>query len=93
MRVILADDAVLFREGTARILAEAGFEVIGQAGDAVDCSTSCAAIRPTWRSSTSACRPVTPPKASTPPPRSDGPTSTSASCCSPNTSRPTRPCG
>ena len=32
--MILADDAVLFREGTARILTEAGFEVAGQAGDA-----------------------------------------------------------
>ena len=34
MRVVLADDAVLFREGMARILAEAGFEVAGQARDA-----------------------------------------------------------
>lgn len=34
MRVVLADDGVLFREGTARILTEAGFEVTGQAGDA-----------------------------------------------------------
>lgn len=34
MRVILADDAVLFREGTARVLTDAGFEVVGQAGDA-----------------------------------------------------------
>ena len=34
--MILADDAVLFREGTARVLAEAGFDVIGQAGDAVE---------------------------------------------------------
>jgi DNA-binding NarL/FixJ family response regulator len=34
VRVILADDAVLFREGTARILKEAGFEVTGQAADA-----------------------------------------------------------
>lgn len=34
MRVILADDALLFREGTARILAEAGFTVTGQARDA-----------------------------------------------------------
>ena len=32
--MILADDAVLFREGMARILSEAGFDVIGQAGDA-----------------------------------------------------------
>jgi DNA-binding NarL/FixJ family response regulator len=34
MRVILADDALLFREGMARILTKAGMEVIGQAGDA-----------------------------------------------------------
>jgi len=34
VRVILADDALLFREGTARILTEAGFEVTGQARDA-----------------------------------------------------------
>lgn len=34
MRVILADDAVLFREGTARILGEAGIEVVGQAPNA-----------------------------------------------------------
>jgi len=34
MRVVLADDAVLLREGTARLLEDAGFEVVGQAGDA-----------------------------------------------------------
>lgn len=34
MRVILADDAVLFREGVARILAEVGIEVVRQVGDA-----------------------------------------------------------
>jgi DNA-binding NarL/FixJ family response regulator len=33
-RVVLADDDVLLREGIARILGEAGFEVVGQAGDA-----------------------------------------------------------
>lgn len=33
MRVTLADDAVLLREGLARILADSGFEVVGQAGD------------------------------------------------------------
>lgn len=33
VRVVLADDAVLFREGLARILSEAGFEVLGQVGD------------------------------------------------------------
>ncbi len=34
MRVVLADDSVLLREGLARLLTEAGFEVIGQAADA-----------------------------------------------------------
>lgn len=33
VRVALADDAVLFREGLARILTEAGFEIIGQVAD------------------------------------------------------------
>ncbi len=34
MRVILADDAVLFREGMARILAEIGFTIVGHVTDA-----------------------------------------------------------
>jgi DNA-binding NarL/FixJ family response regulator len=34
MRVVLADDAVLVREGVARLLAEQGFDVVAQAGDA-----------------------------------------------------------
>ena len=33
MRVALADDSVLLREGLARLLAEAGFEVVGLAAD------------------------------------------------------------
>lgn len=33
MRVMLADDSVLFREGIARVLRDAGLEVVGQAGD------------------------------------------------------------
>lgn len=33
MRVIVADDAVLFREGMVRLLVEVGFDVVGQAGD------------------------------------------------------------
>ena len=32
---MLADDSVLFREGVARLLAEHGLEVAGQAGDGV----------------------------------------------------------
>jgi DNA-binding NarL/FixJ family response regulator len=34
VRVVIADDSVLFREGLARILAEGDFEVVAQAGDA-----------------------------------------------------------
>ncbi len=34
MRIVVADDAVILREGLARLLAEAGFEVVGLAGDA-----------------------------------------------------------
>jgi len=34
MRVVIADDTMLIREGTARLLEEAGFEIAGKAGDA-----------------------------------------------------------
>jgi len=34
MRVVIADDTMLIREGTARLLQEAGVEVVGTAGDA-----------------------------------------------------------
>ena len=34
MKVVLADDSVLLREGIAHLLADAGFDVVGQAGDA-----------------------------------------------------------
>jgi DNA-binding NarL/FixJ family response regulator len=34
MRVVIADDSILLREGVSRLLAEAGFEVVGQAEDA-----------------------------------------------------------
>jgi DNA-binding NarL/FixJ family response regulator len=36
MRIVIADDAVLLREGAARLLEDAGFEVVAQAGDADD---------------------------------------------------------
>ena len=34
MRVVIADDSVLLREGTVRLLEDAGIEVVGRAGDA-----------------------------------------------------------
>jgi DNA-binding NarL/FixJ family response regulator len=36
MRVVVADDSVLLREGIVRLLTEADIEVVGQAGDAED---------------------------------------------------------
>jgi len=33
MRLVLAEDSVLLREGLARLLTEAGFEVVAVAGD------------------------------------------------------------
>ena len=32
VRVVLADDSVLLREGMARLLVDAGVDVVGQAG-------------------------------------------------------------
>jgi DNA-binding NarL/FixJ family response regulator/class 3 adenylate cyclase len=36
IRVVLADDSVLLREGIARLLAESGFDVVAQSGNADD---------------------------------------------------------
>src|SRR2546429_3804685 len=36
IRVVLADDSVLLREGIASLLDKAGFEIVGQSGTAED---------------------------------------------------------
>ncbi len=57
MRVVLADDSVLLREGIASLLEDAGFEVVGQAGERR--RTARARGRDAaraWPSSTSGCR-------------------------------------
>jgi DNA-binding NarL/FixJ family response regulator len=46
LRVVLADDAVLVREGVGRILDAAGFDVVGQARDADELLALVAATRP-----------------------------------------------
>jgi len=46
MRVVIAEDSVLLREGVVRLLEEAGFEVVGQAGDAGDLMRKVRAHRP-----------------------------------------------
>jgi DNA-binding NarL/FixJ family response regulator len=46
VRVVIADDSVLLREGLARLLDEVGFEVVGQAGDAEDLLRKVGAHKP-----------------------------------------------
>ena len=46
MRILIADDAVVLREGAARLLTEAGFDVVAQAGDAEDLLRKVRAHRP-----------------------------------------------
>jgi DNA-binding NarL/FixJ family response regulator len=46
VRVVIGEDDVLMREGIARLLAEGGFEVVAQAGDAEDLLRKALAHRP-----------------------------------------------
>ena len=46
MRVVLADDTMILREGVARLLGEAGFDVVGQAGTAEELIASVGEQRP-----------------------------------------------
>jgi DNA-binding NarL/FixJ family response regulator len=46
VRVVIGEDDVLMREGIVRLLAEAGFDVAGQAGDADDFLRKALAHRP-----------------------------------------------
>jgi DNA-binding NarL/FixJ family response regulator len=46
LRIVIAEDQVLLRAGLARLLADAGMEVVGQAGDAPDLLRKVAAHHP-----------------------------------------------
>jgi DNA-binding NarL/FixJ family response regulator len=46
VRVVIADDSILFREGLARVLADGGFEVAAQAGDATELRAAVRRERP-----------------------------------------------
>ena len=46
MRVVVADDSVLLREGVVRLLQEASFDVVAQAGDAEDLLRKVGAHKP-----------------------------------------------
>ena len=45
-RLVIAEDSLLLREGLVRLVTEAGFEVVGQAGDAEDLVRKVSAHRP-----------------------------------------------
>src|SRR6188768_3242562 len=46
VRVVIAEDSVLLRAGIARLLEQAGFDVVGQAGDAEDLLRKVGAHKP-----------------------------------------------
>jgi DNA-binding NarL/FixJ family response regulator len=46
MRVVIGEDQALLREGIGRLLEEAGFDVVGKAGDAVDLRRKVGAHKP-----------------------------------------------
>jgi DNA-binding NarL/FixJ family response regulator len=46
VRIVIADDAVLLRQGTARLLEDSGYEVVAQAGDAEELLRKVRAHRP-----------------------------------------------
>ena len=46
LRVVIAEDSVLLREGIVRLLEESGFEVVGQAGDGEDLLRKVGAHKP-----------------------------------------------
>jgi CheY-like chemotaxis protein len=46
IRVLLADDSLLFREGLARLMADAGFDVVNQAADADELMAKVRTIEP-----------------------------------------------
>ena len=46
MRVVIAEDSVLLREGLARVLTEQGFEVAAQVGDATELQRAVARTKP-----------------------------------------------
>jgi len=46
MRVVIAEDSLLLREGLARLLVDSGFDVVGQAGDAEELLLRVRSYRP-----------------------------------------------
>ena len=56
MRVVIAEDLALLRDGLERLLRESGFDVVAAVADADALSTPSPSTGRTWRSSTCGCR-------------------------------------
>jgi hypothetical protein len=85
MRVIIAEDSVLLREGIARLLTENGFNVVETVEDGEALIRRIATSLQTWRSSTSECPPATQTKGSALRSTSERTTPAWACCCSRST--------
>ena len=86
IRVVVADDSVLLREGVARILEEGGLEVIARCGTAGDLTLKVRFYEPDLAIVTSGCRRPTPTRDCAPPRRSESATPTPRYSSSLNTS-------
>lgn len=64
MRIVIAEDDPLLREGLALLLRAEGLDVVGTADTAEERSTPSTRTSPTWPSSTYGCRPRTPTRGS-----------------------------
>ena len=87
-RVVLADDSVLLREGVARLLEEAGFEVVAQSGTAEDLLRHVAMHKPDVAVVDIRMPPTHTDEGLRPRARSASATPTSACSCSRSTSSP-----
>ena len=89
MRVLIAEDQVLLREGLARLFLDGGHEVVATLGDA-ELLIAVVTSSPDLVSSTSGCHRRSPTRAPARP-RPQGPHPDSACSCCPSTSRPRTP--
>jgi CheY-like chemotaxis protein len=66
MRIVIAEDAALFRAGLVRLLEDEGHQVCAEVADGEALLAAVASSGPTWWSRTSGCRPRSPTRACAP---------------------------
>ena len=88
MRVVIGEDSTVFREGLASLLADAGHEVVGKAGDAPGLLRKVEHAAPDLVLVDIRMPPTTPTTERAPHENCESATPTSASCCCPSTEKP-----